>query len=249
MRFSSPGDSGSCIFSEDGKFIGLLWGGLETTDGRFYTIAHKAKEVLDDLKLSLTKPNIIDEPNDDDEPNIDLQYQTKVVEFASEYLGIKEVKGKSHNPTIVGIINIACNELNLPISLANTDETAWCSLFAIYVALNAVKARDISRYKLLLKNQNINATARSWEKLDTGLNIANAKFGDIVVFRKANSTWRGHVGFYCSHDKDNVIVLGGNQSNSVSYSKYNISLLTAVIRLEDALKKYGTKDIRNEKMV
>ena len=51
------------------------------------------------------------------------------------------------------------------------------------------------------------------------------------------------------HDNENVIVLGGNQSNSINFAKYKSSQLTAVIRLEDALVKYGTKDNRNEKMV
>ena len=100
-----------------------------------------------------------------------------------------------------------------------------------------------------MKNKNINATARSWEKLDTNLNIADAKFGDLVVFKRAGSSWQGHVGFYCGHDAEEVIVLGGNQSNSVNYSNYKLSQLTAVIRLEDALAEHGTKDIRNEKQL
>ena len=247
--FSNSGDSGSFIYSDDNKLAALLWGGLKTTDGRNFTIAHLAKDVFENLNLSLTKPKIIDKP-DASEPTVtNIDYQTKAVEKLIENYGVKEVKGNSHNPTIVGIINIACNELNLPLSLAKSDETAWCSLVAIYSAIEAERVKDVSRYKQMLVNQGINATARSWEKLDTGLTLDDAKFGDLVVFKRLGSTWKGHIGFYAGNDNENVIVLGGNQSNSINFAKYKSSQLTAVIRLEDAFVKYGTKDNRNEKLV
>ena len=51
MRFSDRGDSSSYIYDEFGNLVAILWGGLETTDGRYFTIAHPIKPIFEDLNL------------------------------------------------------------------------------------------------------------------------------------------------------------------------------------------------------
>ena len=46
--------------------------------------------------------------------------------------------------------------------------------------------------------------------------------GCIVVFwRESLDSWKGHVGFYVGDDVDRVLILGGNQNNSVNISSYS----------------------------
>ena len=64
--------------------------------------------------------------------------------------------------------------------------------------------------------------ARSF--LDWGIPADDPQQGDIVVFPRGNSDWKGHVGFYMSTVViDDVVyyyILGGNQNNSVSIDLY-----------------------------
>lgn len=43
--------------------------------------------------------------------------------------------------------------------------------------------------------------------------------GDVVIFRRRDSTYQGHVGFYIAHNRkgNRILVLGGNQSDGVCY--------------------------------
>lgn len=97
MRFSMEGDSGSFIYSEDNKLVGLLWGGLETTDGRFFTVAHKAEDVFKDLGLSLTE-SVIEEPDTEEPLVID---ETTLVNSIVFYQGLnKEAPSRELSITI-----------------------------------------------------------------------------------------------------------------------------------------------------
>ncbi|CDN96091.1 TIGR02594 family protein [Agrobacterium tumefaciens] len=85
--------------------------------------------------------------------------------------------------------------------------TPWCAAF-----VNAV-----------LATQGIEGTgklnARSF--LNFGLPTDNPQPGDVVVFKRGNSEIQGHVGFFNGFDQNgNIIVTGGNQSNSVKTSTY-----------------------------
>jgi uncharacterized protein (TIGR02594 family) len=68
--------------------------------------------------------------------------------------------------------------------------------------------------------------ARSWANWGRG--IVEPQLGCIVVFwRVSQASGLGHVGFYVGEDADNVIVLGGNQNNSVSLAKFSKSRVLA----------------------
>lgn len=63
-------------------------------------------------------------------------------------------------------------------------------------------------------------TARSY--LNWGKGTNDPQPGDIVVLKRGNKAWQGHVGFFAGFDKDgNIRVLGGNQDNKVSIKSYD----------------------------
>lgn len=121
--------------------------------------------------------------------------------IAIEEIGIKEHPGENHNPRIIEY-HKSC-ELR-----AKTDEIAWCSAFVNWCFLKSgVDFRTRS------------AAAISWSKW--GNHVETPKVGDVVVFRRVDSDWRGHVGFFVASNKDSILVLGGNQGNQVSFQWYS----------------------------
>lgn len=114
---------------------------------------------------------------------------------AKEEIGVKEIAGGEHNPRI--ITYHATTSLG-----ASDDETPWCSSFANWVMKQAGYAGTSS------------ASARSWEKWGVGLE--RPKLGCIAVLSRGSKSWQGHVGFVSAWDDERILVVGGNQSNSVN---------------------------------
>lgn len=115
-------------------------------------------------------------------------------------IGIKEFPGERHNPRIV--------EYHKSCDLkAKTDEIAWCSAFVNWCFM-----------KSGMDFRTRSAAAISWREWGNETN--EPRVGDIVVFRRVGSSWRGHVGFFVGQDEKNVLVLGGNQGNAVSFQWY-----------------------------
>jgi len=124
------------------------------------------------------------------------------MEIAEAELGEKEIPGDMDNPRIV--------EYGEAVSLkVSDDETPWCAIFVNW----ALKEVGMVGTNL--------ANARSF--LKWGTEITEPKKGCVVVFKRGNSSWQGHVGFYVEENADYIKVLGGNQSNSVKYSWYRKS--------------------------
>jgi len=123
-----------------------------------------------------------------------------ILEIALSFWGEKEIDGEVDNPVIVNFSEAT----NLEVS---DDETPWCSSFINYCA------REIGL------ERTGKANARSW--LDVGRTTSLPDVGDIVVFKRGDSTWQGHVGIFIRRKDGFVYVLGGNQSNSVKISPYN----------------------------
>lgn len=130
-------------------------------------------------------------------PNM-LLGSPKVIAEAMRYLGIREIKGKLNNATImswakdIGVENIY-----------TSDEVAWCGLFVAKVVQKA-------NYEVV-KNP---LWALNWKNFGTPQKTA--MLGDVLVFQRDGG---GHVGFYVAEDKDYYHVLGGNQSDSVSITR------------------------------
>lgn len=130
--------------------------------------------------------------------------ETTINVALSQY-GVSEILGDRHNAIIISYFK------EIGYKWVSTDETAWCSAFANWVALKSHKKRSGQ------------LTARSWLKV--GEKVEVPLVGDIVVFwRESRSSWKGHVGFFISYsqDKKYIYCLGGNQNNQVSIKAYPV---------------------------
>ena len=126
------------------------------------------------------------------------------METAEGYMGLREIRGRRHNKTIMGWAKQLGKFVD---SVYKSDEIAWCGLFvAACLHQNGISAG--------FKNP---LGARNWLKHGKSVDPC---YGSILVFwRGKKRGWQGHVGFYVSEDKNYYHVLGGNQSNSVNVTK------------------------------
>lgn len=136
----------------------------------------------------------------------------------SQY-GVKEIAGKGHNPIILSYFD------EIGQTWVDTDETAWCSAYANWVALKSLCERSEQ------------LTARSW--LLVGVAVEIPISGDVVIFwRESPTSWKGHVGFFIcySTDRKYIYVLGGNQNNQVCIKAYPTSRLLGFRRLSPVIQ-------------
>lgn len=130
----------------------------------------------------------------------------KYLNIALGEYGKNEIIGSEDNQDIVNYFKVVGH------SWVKDDDTAWCAAFVGYCL---EKAGIRSTRKL---------NARSYLNFGTPTPIPSV--GDLVVFwRGSRDGWQGHVGFFIREEGNNIYVLGGNQSNSVSIQKYNKSRL------------------------
>ena len=123
------------------------------------------------------------------------------IQIAKREIGVKEVRG-GENPRII--------EYHSKTTLrASEDEVAWCSAFVNWVMAQCGMERSHS------------AAARSWLGCETRLK--GFKKYAIVVFKRGNSAWQGHVAFCIDDLGSSIRCLGGNQSDQVSYATYRKS--------------------------
>ena len=146
-------------------------------------------------------------------PRVVEHPHAKAYAKAKAHIGTKEVKGKAHNPEIVGWFG------QVGHSWVSDDETAWCAAFV--GAMLQLGGLPSSR-KL---------NARSYLDWGRVVDLADAQPGDVVIFTRGDPQgWQGHVGFFVRRDGNSIIVLGGNQSNEVNTSPYPVSRLLGVRR-------------------
>lgn len=113
---------------------------------------------------------------------------------ALKYLGMKE--NDSHDKTI----------LKLLLGI-DPSTTAWCAAF-----VNAIE-------KQCGRKGTGKLNARSF--LDYGAPVKEPQVGDICVFRRGSSSWQGHVAYFIAIEDEGILVLGGNQGDSVCYKHYS----------------------------
>jgi uncharacterized protein (TIGR02594 family) len=142
-------------------------------------------------------------------------------EIAQRFVGTKEVSGTTANPQILTM-------LRLDDSWPEDDSVPWCSAFTNYIAW----LLRLPRSKSLL--------ARSWLTVGEVISLEEAEPGfDVVIFRRGSANQPGpavidapgHVGFYAGVEGTKVLVLGGNQGDTVSIAGYPKSTLLGVRRL------------------
>ena len=139
----------------------------------------------------------------------------KLLEAALTQYGIKEIVGTGHNATIISYFH------EIGFEKINEDETPWCSAFVNWCALKAGFERTLK------------LNARSWLEIGEEINPDFAQLGDVVIFKRGTSDWKGHVGIYINQDLNSIYVLGGNQGNMVNISPYPKSKLLGVRRLKN----------------
>ncbi len=124
----------------------------------------------------------------------------KWLQIAENELGVAEVNGPKDNPRIL--------EYQRTTTLgAQHDEVPWCACFANFcLSTTGYKGTGLPN-------------ARSF--LSFGTALKEPAYGCVVVLRRGNSNWQGHVGFFVGYDKDgNYMILGGNQSDKVSIQAF-----------------------------
>ena len=119
---------------------------------------------------------------------------------AYEDLGLKEIRGKQHNPRVVEMFALSGH------GWVQDDETAWCAaaVGAWFKESGMVGSGSLA--------------ARSY--LKWGKRTTRPKRGDVVVFSRGKPSWQGHVAFYLGRVKGRVCVIGGNQRNAVTVTTY-----------------------------
>ncbi len=131
--------------------------------------------------------------------------QPKWLQHAFSFLGLKEIKGKRHNDTIVGF----WEALKLHF---RDDETPWCAGF---------KNRMIQMAGLPIPKK-YRAAALGWRWNGHGTRLDGPALGAVFSCKRPGRAGSGHTGFVAGRDRrGNVMILGGNQGNAVSINPYS----------------------------
>jgi uncharacterized protein (TIGR02594 family) len=120
---------------------------------------------------------------------------------ARSLLGLKEIVGSRHEAKVLEFFAEAGHPE------IHDDETAWCAAFANAMLRRAGYAGTGS------------LAARSF--LTWGEALKAPRPGCIVVYKRGNSAWQGHVNFFTRKDGNKIYGIGGNQSNAVTETPSN----------------------------
>ena len=123
------------------------------------------------------------------------------IKVAQSFLGLKEVKGDADNAAILEFYKL-CGHPEV-----KHDETPWCAAFVGGVLSHC----GIEGSRSL--------AARSYEHWEE--DAGGPHLGAVVVLsRPGGEAWQGHVGFLVGANDGQVILLGGNQGDMVSYAAF-----------------------------
>jgi uncharacterized protein (TIGR02594 family) len=127
------------------------------------------------------------------------------ITIAEGEVGTSEIVGSQHNPRVV--------EYHSTTGGWGNDEVAWCSSFVNWVMKKAGHKPTGS------------AQAISWSRW--GKKLDRPAYGAIAVFSYGGG--KGHVGFIVGKKGDKLLILGGNQSNTVKVSSFGKSQIIAYV--------------------
>lgn len=142
-------------------------------------------------------------------------------DMAQRFIGMKEIPGTKDNPQVLAM-------LRLDQTWPENDEVPWCSAFMNYIAwlLRLPRSKDLR--------------ARSWLLVGQPITLEEAEPGfDVVILKRGGDDQpgpevidaKGHVGLYAGREGDRILLLGGNQSNSVCVAGYAADRLLGIRRL------------------
>lgn len=126
------------------------------------------------------------------------------MKIAAKEIGVKEVPGDGDNRRV-----LEYHALGAPKLRAQSDSVAWCAAFVGWT---------LKQCECPITGE---ATARSY--LKWGYAIPKFRPGCVVVMKRGNSSWQGHVGFGVSQGLLYTKFLGGNQSDQVNITSYRTS--------------------------
>lgn len=141
--------------------------------------------------------------------------------LAQRFVGIKEVAGTASNPHILAM-------LRLDQDWPKGDDVAWCSAFMNYIAW------------LLRLPRSKSLRARSWLLVGRPLHLEEAEAGfDVVILKRGQGRQPGptvieapgHVGLFAGREGNNILMLGGNQSDAVNIKPFAANRLLGIRRL------------------
>lgn len=122
------------------------------------------------------------------------------MQLARSEIGTHEVSGDSDNPAIMAYYRDAGHP-----EIAH-ESTAWCAA----ASCSWLERSGVASPKTL--------SARDF--LRWGKKLDKPKIGCICVFSRGDPrAYTGHVGLYAGEEGDNILVLGGNQSDAVSITR------------------------------
>lgn len=120
---------------------------------------------------------------------------------ARKHIGLREIKGKQHNPTILKMLKGLGG-------MFKDDETPWCGTFTAHCLKTAGVAIPKHWYRAL-------------DYLNYGTKLDKPAYGCVAVKSRVGG---GHVGFVVGRFANgNLAILGGNQSNAVNIASYPAS--------------------------
>lgn len=139
--------------------------------------------------------------------SINPQTELPWIAEARRHIGLAEIPGKAHNPTIIRWLA----ELK---AWWRDDETPWCGTFVAHCLRVAGRDLPMHWYRA-------SAYAAYGKALDT------PAYGCIAVLSRQGG---GHVGFVIGKDRNgNLLLLGGNQGNRVSVAAFSPSRITRFV--------------------
>ena len=142
-------------------------------------------------------------------------------ELAERFIGSKEIAGTASNPLILAM-------LQLDQSWPQKDEVPWCSAFINFVCW------------LLRLPRSKNLWARSWLTLGKIIPLEEAEAGfDIAILKRTMGVQPGpevinapgHVGFFAGKEEGVILLLGGNQDDSVNVRRFMRKDLLGIRRI------------------
>jgi uncharacterized protein (TIGR02594 family) len=177
---------------------------IDTKLGDLEGLATKYPEETDRLRGKTSSTSF-------DVTQLSGQTTKDLIATAESALGLNEDKQK----------NILANYLSAGGIEIDPSQTAWCASF-----VNATLAKTGLDGTGALN-------ARSF--LNWGTEITTPQLGDVVVLSRGSDPAKGHVGFFKGFDADgNILILGGNQGDSVSVNAYNKDRLLGYRRPDGA---------------
>lgn len=145
-------------------------------------------------------------------------------ELAQRFVGMTEVAGKVSNPQILAM-------LQLDQSWPEQDEIPWCSAFINYITwlLRLPRSKDLRARSWL--DVGIFIPVELIERAEIGFDVVILKRGGLVEPGPEVINAPGHVGFFAGVEGPQVLILGGNQTDSVNISRFPIQNILGIRRL------------------